>query len=174
MQPGRKWEQDTVLMWKKATPVVFAIIDNDNWCLCIGHKYLNILCREEVKILCCCFKKTKKVFQFLLHNLSFILTKVFFCHRTSGFFSLAITLLLFGLLSEIGSLHYRVFSYIKNLRPCLTVKGRSAAVSFTMHVYTYAWPFQTVKIPIKLVDPLCNRELIDYFLKLRYYLCQDS
>lgn len=43
------------------------------------------------------------------------------------------------------------------------MEGRSAAISCMMNIYTYTWPFQTVKTHIKLVDSICNRELIDYF-----------
>lgn len=83
MQPERKWGHVIVLMWQKTTPTV--LIDNDNSCLCVGHEYLNILFGGGGKQSLLLLWEDKKVFQFLLHDLSFILTKDFICRRTRHF-----------------------------------------------------------------------------------------
>lgn len=131
MQPERKWEHIIVLVWQKTTPNVFVLIDNESSCLCVGHGYLNILCREEVNSICYGFRKTNNVSAFASQVSSW--QKIVFATE-QGIFQLSNNFIDVLPCSEIRSLHCWGFFYLKNRRTCLTVPGKSATVSCTMNI----------------------------------------
>lgn len=130
--------------------------------LCVGHGYLNILCREEVNNLCYCLKKTNSVLAFA-SQLKFHLDRKLYLPQNRVFFSLAITLLMSCLVSEIQSLQQSKNCWVfLILRIEDSARQECNCILHHEHVNLYTWPFQTIKICINLVDPI-KRELVDYF-----------